>query len=254
MQFRMTTFARGAALGLAVAVQSLTASAAIVTTLPTTLLDADATFSFSSLSIKAMGLLGVSAQGLGNTTNVTGNAWAFNMPVTEVTVAASLLPLSLTPEAGKATGSALRIAGPDGGLVLANFSLDFKRNVLKADLTTSAGTTKAMDIYGFNVAEKLSVSMNGGLSLNMSMNNMFLTTGARASFLDALQLPDFADAVMAKLDFGTMAINIAPSLRMGVSDKAYVAQATMVPEETSMAYMVLGLLGLSMVSRRVNRN
>jgi hypothetical protein len=254
MQFRMTTFARGAAVGLAFAAQALSASAAIVTTLPTSLLDADATFSFSSTAVKAMTLLGVNAQALGNATNVAGNAWAFNMPVTEVTVAASLLPLSLTPESGKATGSALRIAGPDGGLVLANFALDFNRNVLKADLTTSAGTTKAMDIYGFNVADKLNVSMNGGLSLNMSMNKMILTSGARASFLDALQLPDFADAVMAKLDFGTMDINITPSLRMGVSDKAYVARASMVPEQTSMVYMVLGLLGLSMVSRRVNRN
>ncbi len=253
MKFRITTFARGAALGVAFAVQSMSASAALVTTLPTTLLDADAVFSFSSISIKAMGLLGVSATALGNASNVAGNAWSFNMPVTEVAVGISLLPPSITPVSGKATGSALRIAGPDGGLVLANFALDFNRNVLKADLTTSSGTTKGMDIYGFHVADKLSVSMSGGLSLDMAMDKMILTSGARASFMDALQLPDFADAVMSTLDFGTMKVNISPSLRMGVSDKAFTANASMVPEQPSLAYMLMGLVGLAMVSRRIHR-
>jgi hypothetical protein len=228
----------------------LPAQASIVTTLPTAALDADAVFSFSSQAATAMKLLGVSASGLGNASAVAGNAWAFNMPVTQVTVAANLLPLSLTPVSGKATGSALGINGPDGSLVLANFALDFQRNMLKADLITSAGTTKAMDLYSFHVANGLSLSTAGGLSMKMSMDQMFMTATARASFIDALQLPDFTDGVMAKIDFGTMSVNISPGLRLGLSDKAFTMTASAVPEAPSVALMALGIAGLTWVSRR----
>lgn len=237
----------GLACALAVAVP---AQAGIVTTLPTAALDADSVFSFSSQAVTAMKLLDVSASGLGNAKATAGNAWAFDMPVTQVTVSANLLPLSLTPVSGKATGSALGINGPDGSLVLANFALDFKRNMLMADMITSAGTTKAMDLYSFHVANGLSLSTAGGLSMKMSMDQMYMTTAARASFIDALQLPDFTDAVMAKIDFGTMSVNISPSLRLGVSDKPFTMSSMAVPESPSMAYMVLGLAGLAWVSRR----
>jgi hypothetical protein len=237
--------------GLACAVAvAMPAQAGIVTTLPTSALDADAVFSFSSQAITAMKLLDVSASGLGNASAVAGNAWSFNMPVTQVTVSANLLPLSLTPVSGKATGSALGINGPDGSLVLANFALDFQRNMLKADMITSAGTTKAMDLYSFHVAKDLSLSTAGGLSMKMSMDQMYMTATARASFIDALQLPDFTDAVMAKIDFGTMSVDIAPSLRLGLSDKAFLMAPVAVPEAPSMALMLLGLGGLACVSRR----
>jgi hypothetical protein len=228
----------------------LPAQAGIVTTLPTAALDATTTFSFSSQAVTAMRLLDISASALGNASATAGKAWSFDMPVTQVTVSANLLPLSLTPLAGKATGSALGINGPDGGLVLANFAMDFQRNMLMGDLITSAGTTKGMDLYSFHVANGLSLSTTGGLSMKMSMDQMYLTAAARASFIDALQLPDFTDAVMAKLDFGTLSVSIAPSLRLGVSDKAYTLSAAAVPEAPSMACMFLGLAGLAWVSRR----
>jgi hypothetical protein len=239
----------GFACALAVA---LPAQAGIVTTLPTAALDATATFSFSSQAASAMKLLDVSASALGNASATAGKAWSFDMAVTQVTVSANLLPLSLTPVSGKATGSALGISGPDGGLVLANFAMDFQRNMLMGDLITSAGTTKGMDLYSFHVANGLSLSTAGGLSMKMSMDKMFLTAAARASFIDALQLPDFTDAVMAKLDFGTLSVNIAPSLRLGVSDKAFTmaAASVAVPEAPSLALMFLGLAGLAWVSRR----
>ncbi len=237
----------GVACALAVA---MPAQASIVTTLPTAALDADAVFSFSSQAVTAMKLLGVSASGLGNASAVAGNAWAFNMPVTQVTVAANLLPLSLSPVSGKATGSALGIYGPDGSLVLANFALDFQRNMLKADLITSAGTTQAMDLYSFHVANGLSLSTAGGLSMKMSMDQMVMTATARASFIEALQLPDFTDAVMAKIDFGTMSVNISPSLRLGLSDKPFTLAPVAVPEAPSVALMALGMAGLAWVSRR----
>ncbi|MEY4765671.1 MAG: hypothetical protein RI907_2344 [Pseudomonadota bacterium] len=238
--------------GVVAAAGALSAQAGIVTTLPTAALDANTTFTFSTQAAKAMNLLDLSVSALGNASAVAGNAWSFNMPVTQVTTSLNLLPMSLTPLSGKATGSALDIQGPDGRLVLANFALDFQRNMMTADVTTGLGTTKGMDLYTFRVAEGLQISSNGGLSLSMSMDQMYLTSGARASFVQALQLPDFTDAVMAKIDFGKMMVNISPSLRdgMNVANKAFVVAPAAVPEPASMAYMLLGMLGVALVSRR----
>ena len=245
-------FAPFAAISLSLAAGWGSAQAAIVTTLPTSALDANTTFSFSSTASGAMSLLGISAKALGTSTNVDGNAWSFNMPVTEVTISTSLLPLSISPVSGKATGAALGINGASGSLILANFALDFQRNVMTGDLITSAGTTKGVDLYNFHVADGLSLSTSGGLSLKMSMDQMYLTSTARASFVSALKLPSFTDAVMAQLDFGQMMVEISPALRLGVSGKAFTGTVA-VPEAPSLAMMVLGMLGVAWVSRRSQR-
>jgi len=254
MQYRFSSVVVGVMVALGAA--SMAARAEIVTTLPTSAIDANTNFSFSSKAITAMKLLDINASALGNTTNIGGSPWSFNLPVTEVTTAIGLLPPSLTPVSGRADGSGLRIGSADGALVLANFALDFKRNVLSADFTTSAGTVKGMDVYSFHVKDGLHLSTSGGLSMKMSMDQMFLTSGARAAFIDALALPDFTDAVMAKLDFGTMAVDISPMLRSPVNDRLFkptlaaASLATPVPEAPSMAAMLLGLFGVALVSRR----
>jgi len=251
MQYRFSSLVVGVMVSLGAA--SMSARAEIVTTLPTSSIEADTVFSFSSQAVRAMKLLDLSATAMGNATPYGTSGWAYNLPVTEVTTSLGLLPPSLTPVSGRADGSALKIAGADGGLVLANFALDFKRNVLSADFTSASGTVKGMDIYTFHVAEGLHLSTNGGLSMKMNMDQMFLTAGARAAFIDALYLPDFTDAVMAKLDFGTMAVNISPLLRTPVNDRLFkptLAMATPVPEAPSLAAMMLGLAGLAMVTRR----
>lgn len=218
-------------------------------TLPTTNIDADAVFSFSAGSQLLMNRMGVDVSGLGNSTRVGSEGLAFNMPVTEVSVFTSLFPPNLTPTSGKATGSALGFMGEAGGFTLGNFAIDFKRNVLVADFMTNAGTTKGFDVFTFNVAEGLQISTNGGLSMNMSLDQMKLTTGARDRFASSLGLDDFVLPVLTNLDFGTLSIDINPSLRFGISDKVYTA-STAVPEAPQMLLMMLGLVGLAAVSHR----
>lgn len=247
-----TKFAWSASVAIGLSAATLGAQATSLTlTLPTTNLDANSVFSFNADVYDVMGAMGVYAVGLGNskqTTTAAGAGISFNMPVTQVSVATSLFPLGISPVSGKATGSALGIYGDDGGLVLANFSLDFKRNVLSADLTTSKGTVKNFDVYSFQVADNLHLSTTGGLSMKMSLEHMMLTSAAQASFASALALPDYAVVILGNLDFGTLAINIAPGLRFDVSDKPFTT--SMVPELSPMVMLSLGFLGIACISRR----
>ncbi|MFN3617524.1 MAG: PEP-CTERM sorting domain-containing protein [Aquabacterium sp.] len=222
------------------------AAQAITMTLPTTLIDAEATFNFSETASTLMGNMGVSVSALGNTVQ-GANGWSFMMPVTEVTLKASIFPMGLTPLAGEAIGSSLLIQGRKGALALSNFEMDFTRNIMKADLTTAAGTIKSSDIFSFNVAKGLHVSTTGGLSMDMSLTNMTLTSGAQDAFISALKLPSFMTATLPLLDFGTLDVEISPSLRFGVSAKPFV---TAVPEASSVAMLALGLVGIALVSRR----
>jgi hypothetical protein len=242
------------AIGFGLATASVTAQATgLPVTLPTTNINANAVFSFSAGSDLLMNRMGVDVSGLGNAKAVGDSGLAFNMPVTEVSVLASIFPPNLTPTAGKATGSALGFQGENGGFALANFSLDFKRNVLVADFMTGSSVTKNFDVFNFHVADGLQISTNGGLSLNMSLDQMKLTTAARDRFVSSLGLDDFVIPVLTNLDFGTLAIDIKPSLRFGVSDKAYAA-SSMVPEAPQVAMMLLGFIGLAAVSHRRGGN
>lgn len=235
-----------------VAASLSTSASAITMTLPTTNLDAKSVFSFNSDVQDLMTNMGMYVTGLGNSKQTSPTAWSFNMPVTEVALSLNLLPLSLSPVSGKASGSALGIYSEEGGLQLANFSLDFKRNVLSADLITAAGTSKNFDVYNFNVAQGLHVSTTGGLSMQMSLTQMHLTKGAQTAFAQALVLQDFAVAVLGDLDFGRLDINISPGLRFNISDKAYTS--TMVPEIPSVGMLALGLFGIAIAARRKLNN
>ncbi|TAK94029.1 MAG: hypothetical protein EPO09_10750 [Aquabacterium sp.] len=246
-QFKSSLKLASASIGF-VAATMCTPASAITMTLPTTNLDANSVFSFNSDVQDIMSNMGMYVTGLGNSKQTSPTAWSFNMPVTEVSLNMNLLPLSLSPVSGKASGSALGIYSEDGGLQLANFSLDFKRNVLSADLITTSGTSKNFDVYNFNVAQGLHLSTSGGLSMQMSLTQMKLTSGAQSAFSQALALPTFAVAILGNLDFGKLDINISPSLRFNVSDKAYTA--SMVPELPSSGMLALGLFGLALTMRR----
>jgi hypothetical protein len=168
-----------------------------------------------------------------------------------------LMPPSLTPISGEAMGAALGFQRKGAqGFVLANFGLDFKRSVLQADFITGAGTTKSLDIFNFQVEQGLTISMNGGLSLNMSLDDMMLTPNAKDRFASALNLPSYAVAAMGMLNFGGLDVDINPALRKGVSDKAFtsaLASTSAVPEAPQVLMMMLGLVGLAGISRRRGR-
>jgi len=232
-----------------VAASFCTPASAITLTLPTTNLDANAVFSFQSSTQRLMSLMGLSVGALGNSKQNSPTAWSFDMPVTQVGLDIGLF--SLSPVSGKATGSALGIYSEEGALQLANFTLDFNRNVLSADLITSNGTSKNFDVYNFNVAQGLHVSTTNGLSMQMSLTQMKLTTGAQTAFTEALALPSFVASGLRTLDFGRLDINIAPGLRFNVSDKAYTS--SMVPELPANGMFALGLLGLVLTARHKMR-
>lgn len=242
----LTTTTRQALLGLALGAAAAGASA-IPLTIPTTYLDAEAIYTFDADTASLMDSMGVSVRALGNSQSVSGSNWQFMMPVTQVTLDASIWPLGLTPVSGFATGSGLLIKSETGALTLANFGLDFKRNVLTADLGTSTGIRKAFDVYSFTVDQGLHLSTSGGLSMAMNLSHMSLTSGARAQFASALQLDEMAASVLPVLNFGTLDVNISPALRFGLSDKPLVAA---IPEPPRFATLGLGLLGLAFVARR----
>jgi len=242
----LTTTTRQALLGFALGSAAAGASA-IPLTIPTTYLDAESIYTFDADTSDLMRLMGISVSALGNSQAVSGSNWQFMMPVTQVTLNASILPLGLTPVSGFATGSGLLIKSETGALSLANFGLDFKRNVLTADIGTRSGITKAFDVYNFTVDQGLHLSTTGGLSMAMNLSHMTLTSGAQAQFASALQLDELATSVLPVLNFGTLDVNISPALRFGLSDRALVAA---IPEPPRFATLGLGLLGLAFVARR----
>lgn len=223
------------------------AAQAINITLPTTNIDAEAVFSFGEDAANAMSVVGLSVSALGNTRAIAGSDWQFMMPVTEVSLNMSLLPLKLSPISGEASGSGLLIGRTAGSLALSNFSLDFKRNVMMADLSTSRGVMAQYDVFNFGVSEGLHLSTSGGLSMAMNLNNMMLTDGAQLQFASALRLNKIERALLPQLNFGSLQIDIAPSLRFDVSAKPYVAS---VPEVPTLVMMVFGMLGMAFLSRR----
>jgi hypothetical protein len=226
---------------------SLTGAQAITLTIPTSLIDAEAQFNFSSVSSRLMDNMGIGVSALGNTRAVAGSPWSFMMPVTKVSLDASLFGWRLDPVSGQASGSGLLIQSEYGALSLANFGLDFNRNVLTADLATSAGIMKNFDVYSFRVDSGLHVSTTGGLSMKMNLADMMLTSSAQGQFASALQLEPYAVAVLSKVNFGSLAIDIAPGLRFNVSDKPLIAP---VPESSTLMMLTAGMLGIAFVARR----
>lgn len=221
------------------------AAMALPVTLPTTLIDAEATFSFNRDTADLMGLLGIGVSALGNTVD-DGSHWNFMMPVTKVSLDVSLF--SLKPISGAASGSGLLIHSEGGALSLANFGLDFKRNVLTADLGTVDGKiNKTFDIFNFTVSKGLQLSTKGGLSMQMQLDNMMLTQQAQSAFTWSLALDEIAQAGLPTLNFGGLHVDINPSLRFGVSSKPLISA---VPEASGLGMLVAGMLAIGAITRR----
>jgi len=222
------------------------ASMALPITLPTSLIDAEATFSFDAGAVDVMSTY-VIVGALGNAVD-DGSHWSFMMPVTQVSLDVSLFPMALKPVSGFASGSGMFIQSEGGALSLANFGLDFNRNVLTADLGTVDGQIhKSFDVFNFKVTQGLSISTSGGLSLKMQLDDMMLTQQAQSAFTSSLALDVIAESALSYLKFGSLSIDIDPSLRFGLSSKPLVAA---VPEPSGWAMILVGLLSVGAISRR----
>jgi len=237
---RKSLFAAGLSIGASAAM-------ALPITLPTSFIDAEATFRFNADAADLMSSMGIGVSALGNTVD-DGSHWNFMMPVTQVSLNVSLFPASIKPISGAASGSGLLIHGEGGALSLANFGLDFKRNVLTADLGTIDGKiTKTFDVFNFKVTEGLHVSTKGGLSMKMQLDEMMLTQQAQSAFTWSLALDELAQSALPYLNFGSLSVDINPSLRFGVSSKPLVSP---VPEASGLGMLVAGMLAIGAITRR----
>ena len=241
------TFKLGAA---ALLVAAALPASALTTTLNTTWLAANARLDFSADAASALDTAGISRTARGTTTAIGTSGNSFNLPVTSTTIDIGLFPPALTPVSGASMGAALELnrgAGKD--LIIGNMTIDFKSKVIKAD-AWSNGVKSSLDVYNFNIAQGLQLSLNGGLSLKEKLDHLTLTSTAVDTFAAALKLPNVTKSLLAGLDYGTINIDIGVALRSGgpVSGKAYTPPP--VPEPSTYALMGLGLVAAAYVARR----
>ena len=225
-------------------------ASALTTTLNTTWLAANARLDFSADAASALDTAGISRTALGTTTAIGTSGNSFNLPVTSATVDIGLFPPSLTSVAGSSMGAALELnRGTGKDLIIGNMAIDFKNKKVTAD-AWSNGVKSSLDVYTFNIAQGLTISLNGGLSLKEKLDHLTLTSSAVDTFAAALKLPNVTKSLLAGLDYGTINIDIGVALRSGgpVSGKAYTPPP--VPEPSTYALMGLGLVAAAYVARR----
>ena len=225
------------------------ASAGLVTTINTSALEANARLDFSTDAVQAMNGVGISRTALGTTKAIGTGGVSFNMPVTSATTDLNLLPPSLTAVAGSSMGAALGLTSGSNSLILGNFNLDFKNKVVKAD-AWSNGVKSSLNVYTFNIAQGLTLSTTGGLSLHEVIDHLTLTSAAADTFASALNISPILKPALTMLNYGSITIDIKPALRSRgpVSGKAYTPPP--VPEPSTYALMGLGLVAAAYVARR----
>jgi len=244
-----------------VAALSVCAFSANALTLDTTALQANAVFSLSPTALDAMSAANTVMSGLGTTgtlaPTLTSDGYVlpnFNLPISKVDVSLGLPPFSplVSPNYGDATGAALQITRGSSSVTLANFVVDYSKDLVLADITSNGITTKGTSLYSFD-ATNLQIGLNG-LTLNMhqTLSNLVFTSSALTTFASGLKLGSALLAPLKTLDFGTITIDINAALRSPINATPYTV-ATAVPELPSTAMMMFGLLGMAAVTRRKQR-
>lgn len=159
--------------------------------------------------------------------NVKNNN-AFSFPITKIVIGSKLNIAS-----GSAGGSALKFdrvdldTGEALGFTLANFTIDYDKKLVLADVTPKGGaTTKQQPVYKFNVATPLALKYKFPLTVtgHEVLDHLLLSDAAKALFISALKLPEFAIPAL-ELEFGTLTQDISTNLRKtAVSGNPYVAK------------------------------
>ena len=240
-------FFKATALALGALVMVGSASAATVT-LNTAGKQATATLVLSADAKTKATQAGVSF-GAGGNAYTGSSAGTFVLPITKSVVNVGWT--SITPVSGEAIGSAILASKGTKSLALANFKIDYATDKISGDLITN-GQTSSMALFSFKEQTPRTIKLSGlSLTMNQSLNNLKLTSGATSSLTSALGASG-AMSTLAAADFGTLTIDVSTLSRKAVSTKPYTA-SMMVPEASTYAMMALGLAGIGFVARRKAR-
>lgn len=204
------------AVSVAAVLVAATASAQASLTIPTNFLVADSVQAFSSLAMDAFDLQTVTVSALGNATPIEGTNNAFRLPITTITIGSGL-----SIAKGDARGSALQFArtfkGVDYAVTLANFTIDYVRKQVLADVTLKGNptTVKQQAIYNYHTATPLGLKYKFPLSItgHEVLDQLFLTEETKDSFMTGLKLPAYNRGVLDETDFGSLTQDIAVKFR-----------------------------------------
>ena len=130
----------------------------------------------------------------------------FNMPVTKAKISIGW-DLKITANSGESSRSALFIKRGTANLVLANFAIDFDKEIVYADVIQNGVTTGKVEIYTFDVVEPQKISFkNLVLNQSVKIGNLKFTQAAQDTLGNGLNLAASVRAALAELDFGTISI------------------------------------------------
>ncbi len=222
-QFKFAATTLALATGLAF---SGAANSAI--TLDTTALDAQSTFTLSTVAAGQLTLVNVtieaakgSATTLLSTTptvdpesGLTYNIPAFNFPVTKAVINLGLKNL-VTPVSGDAMRSALLLTRPGGRgqpalkAALANFRIDFVNQAMNADVITATGTTANTRLYNFTDNKDTKISFAGlKLVMTASFKNMIFADATADLIGDALSISPVLRPPLKAAQWGGVTIRV----------------------------------------------
>ena len=188
-------------------------------TLDTSGLKSDAVLQFLNAAYAPSSAAGIVFSALGNTTRLEDAQEydplfeqnfpvpRFNMPVTKATISIGW-DLKITANNGQSSRSALRLKRGLVNVVLGNFSIDFDKKIVYADVFTNGQVTQAKStVYTFDVIEPQKISFkNLVLNQSVKIGNLKLTQEAQDSLGNGLGLPPILRAQLATLDFGTISV------------------------------------------------
>jgi len=242
------TFLRASVGSIALAGMMVAGSAQALT-LNTAGVKANALLTLNSAAASTLASNGITMKALGNATSAGTNA--FNLPITSAELSVGLF--KITPQGGDAIGSALQLIKGSRSATMANFDVVYGTGTgtgtISGDVIVN-GKTQSMALFTFKEQTPVTVKLSGlTLTLNQSLSNLKLTSGAAATFASALNLSTAAAATLASTDYGTLKMDISSTKRVAVSTKAFTA-ANLVPEPSTYALMGLGLAGVALVARR----
>ena len=207
-------------------------------TIPFAATNSNSVQAFPAENLNAFDLVQLTVEARGNTTavgtpvpgetNGTLTAPAFSFPVTKIVIGSKLNIAS-----GSAVGSALYFkrfndeTGATVGFTLANFTIDYVKKMVLADVTPNGGVAAMQrPVYTFNVATPLALKYKFPLTVtgHEVLDQLKLTEEAKGVFTQVLELPEFALFAL-DFDYGTLTQDISTNLRKTkVSSQPYVAK------------------------------